>query len=179
MDRTNQQQHKREMRLKEKTLQEAQAENDRLKAELSLKEKQVRLQVLQVKKVKKQLKDIVLQDEPISLPTQRPTFQPSRPRNNASRSNRTNDPSPLVSSRMNDNTDMVLASMKPSTKGAILTEDDALLEVQQEEQEEKEKDDTLNDRLGIDIDDPQTHGAATKLQAGYRGFQSRRKQKRS
>ena len=78
---------------------------------------------------------------------------------------------------MNDNTDMVLDSMKPSTKGAILTEDDALLEVQQEEQEEKEKDDTLNDRLGIDIDDPQTHGAATKLQAGYRGFQSRRKQK--
>ena len=34
MDRTNQQQHKREMRLKEKTLQEAQAENDTLKAEL-------------------------------------------------------------------------------------------------------------------------------------------------
>ena len=53
LDRTNQQQFKRDLRLKEKALLEATEENERLREELSLKEKQVRLQVLQVKRVKK------------------------------------------------------------------------------------------------------------------------------
>lgn len=157
-------------------MQEAQEETDRLKSELSLKEKQVRLQVLQVKKVKKQLKDLVLQDDPISLPTQRPTFQPSRPSNSVTRNNRRKDPSPLVSNRINDNTELAFAGMKAATKGSILTEDDAL----EDEVEEKGEEDTtklVNDRLGINIDDPTTIGAATKLQAGYRGFSERKKVK--
>ena len=174
LDRTNQQQFKRDLRLKEKALREATEENDRLREELSLKEKQVRLQVLQVKRVKKQLKTLVLQEEPIALPRQRPVFQPSRPSGDGKRNNRGIEPSPLVSNRINDTTEMAASEFKAQAKGTVLTEEDKDDDPLQNKASE---DESINDynRLSLDANDPATVGAATKLQAGYRGYSQRRK----
>ena len=176
LDRTNQQQFKRDLRLKEKALCEATEENERLRDELSLKEKQVRLQVLQVKRVKKQLKTLVLQDEPIALPKQRPVFQPSRPSHDGNRNSRSIEPSPLVSNRLNDRAEMTASEVKVKGKNAILTEEDedAVPVEGNVSEDEKETIDTYN-RMSLDADDPATVGAATKLQAGYRGYSQRRK----
>ena len=115
-----------------------------------------------------------MQDEPIALPKQRPVFQPSRPSGDGNRNNRGIEPSPLVSNRISDKTEMAAPEYKAQGKSAVLTEEDKEDDPLQNKAPEDESIDTYN-RLSLDANDPATVGAATKLQAGYRGYSQRRK----
>ena len=167
---------KREIKKRDEDLIKLTEENKLLRAELDLKEKQVRMQVLQVKKVKKQLQDIVVNDEPISLPRRVPSFVPSQahiyvpapPSKGSANSKRhapasSVNPSPLVNSRSNlmaqssSETDTHPGEAMAAAKTTDAVEDDET-------------------GFGAEFDsDPDAEMAAIKLQAGFRGYTERNK----
>ena len=69
---------------------------------------------------------------------------------------------------------MADSEFKAQAKGTVLTEEDKDDDPLQNKASE---DESINDynRLSLDANDPATVGAATKLQAGYRGYSQRRK----
>ena len=77
------------------------------------------MQVLQVKKVKKQLHDIIMKEEPINLPKRVPSFVPAAPPTGNRMPSRVN-PSPLVTSRSNV---APMESITADTKPGVLSED--------------------------------------------------------
>jgi len=167
---------KREIKRRDEDLIKLAEENKSLRAELDLKEKQVRMQVLQVKKVKKQLQDIVVNDEPISLPRRVPSFVPNQahiyvpapPSKGSANSKRhapasSVNPSPLVNSRSNL---MAQSSSETDTHPGEAVA--AAKTTEAVEQGEK----------GFQAEfesDPDAEMAAIKLQAGFRGYTERNK----
>ena len=69
---------------------------------------------------------------------------------------------------------MAASEFKAQAKGTVLTEEDKDDDPLQNKASE---DESINDynRLSLDANDPATVGAATKLQAGYRGTLSAEK----
>ena len=168
--------HKRLMRKKAEELKAAMETNGQLQRELSKKEKQVRMQVLQVKKVKKQLHDIIMKEEPINLPRRVPSFVPAAPPTENRMPSRVN-PSPLVTSRSNvAPTERVTTDTKPGVLsediGKTVTIPDVKMEEDIDSNETSEEAEAKPKESGAS---EQEKTAAIKLQAGYRGFSDRKR----
>jgi hypothetical protein len=168
--------HKRLIRKKELELKAAMETNEKLHKQLAKKEKQVRMQVLQVKKVKKQLHEIVMKEEPINLPRRVPSFVPAAPPTENRIPSRVN-PSPLVTSRSNvAPVEKTAAVPQPG----VLSEDiENVVNIPAVKKEERIVSNSSNEEAEKKTSEPimgeDEKNAAVKLQAGYRGFSDRRR----
>jgi len=125
---------------------------DEQQIDLERKEKLVKLQIFEVKRLKRQLKDLVNSSKPIHLPNEHPMINPTRPTKSLTSKKlkqKRGRPTPHLSSK------------SKTSKGGILNE------------AEVDANDELVQRDGwVGLDDGQ---AATRVQTSYRGMKSRRK----